>query len=221
MNRTAQEIIMRRRRRDSRRDYNDYDMRDYRENRRDYNDYEHDYKQGVKGTGRYGIGGSRYYGRRDYNDYEMDGDDYARRRYRNDYSDYRDYDDYRDYRQDYRDYRDYGEDDMRLTKMDMQEWKSMLINPDGTKGEHFDKRQIEDVAEKMGIKYTNYDEADLCMAANALYSDYSEVLKMYIPQDKEAIVYTKLAHAFLDDKDASARGSEKLAVYYNCIVKDE
>lgn len=210
MNRTAREIIMnRRRRQDERRGSYDYDMRDMR-----------DYRRGVKGTGRYGIGGSHYYGDRADGYYEEDEKDYRNRDMRdyNDYADYSDYRDYNDYRRDYRyGYRDYA-DDMRLSKSDIKEWKSMLENADGSKGEHFDKEQILDVAEKMGIRFRDYDENELCLTANILYSDYCDALKMFIPQDKEAVAYTRLAKAFLEDEDAP-KGSEKLAIYYNCIAK--
>lgn len=192
MNRTAREIIMRRRREDQRRGY-------------DYGRGRNDYARGGRG--------------RDYH-YEEDEEDYRNRDMR-DYNDYGDYRDYNDYRRDYRyDYRDYA-DDMHLTKSDIKEWKSMLENADGTRGEHFEKRHLLDAADKVGVRYNRYDEDDLCITANALYSDYGDVLKMYIPQDKEAMVYTRLAKAFLEDPDASAKGNEKLAIYYNCIVKGD
>ena len=210
MNSIARDIIMRRRREDHRRDYR--------------SDYRGDYRQGVKGTGRYGMGGSRYYGdsRRDGH-YEEDERDYRNRNMR-DYNDYADYNDYMDdyaYRRDYRyDYRDYADESMRLSKEDIKEWKKELQNADGTLGEHFDKTQIMSAAEKLGIRYNGYDEKELCLTANVLYSDYCDALKMYVPQEKEAIVYTKMAKAFLEDEDAP-EGWEKLAIYYNCIVKSD
>lgn len=197
-------------------------------------DYEGDYamrgrdgRQGVKGTGRYGIGGSRYYGR-DRSEYPMM--DYARggnRRDRdyNDYNDYGEYDDYADYGyDDYRDYRgmrDYGDDKPeKLKKKDLHEWKRKLQNADGTIGEHFDANHIMSTAERMGIRYNGYDEKELVMVANMLYSDYCDALKPYIPMDKEVMAYTKLAKAWLEDEDAP-EGSEKLALYYKCIVDGE
>ena len=162
--------------------------------------------------------------RRDYRrDYRNDYGDYRERRdmnredYRRDYRDYRDRRDYRDYR-DY-DY-DYADESMRLSKSDMKEWKKNLENADGTMGEHFQKEQIEDIAEKLGIHYKGYDENELCMTVNMLYSDYCDALKMYIPPEKEAIAYVKMAKAFLEDADAP-EGWEKLSIYYNCIVKEE
>lgn len=225
MNSIARNIIMNRRRRGEREDGYSYRVSRYPDFSDDYarggsmrgdrRDYESDYRQGVKGTGRYGMGGSRYYGDRARNgrDGHFDNEEDFARDYR-DYRDYADYGDYRDYR------RDYADDEMKLTKSEMREWKRSLENADGSLGEHFDKEKILSTADKIGVKYKGYDENDLCLAANILYSDYGEALKMFIPTDKEAIAYTKMAKAFLEDPD-SIKGSEKLAVYYNCIVKDD
>jgi hypothetical protein len=141
---------------------------------------EYDGRQGVKGTGRYGIGGSRYYGRRDM-----------------------------------------GEDDMSLTHEDMKKWKRSLVNSDGTMGEHFSLPQIEQAMRTMNIQPRDYTEDDLCMVANMLYSDYNNTLKNTIPKEKELAYYTSMARDFLEDKDASVKGSEKLAAYYYCIVDKE
>lgn len=156
-----------------------------------------DGKQGVKGTGPYGIGGRLYSrgsdygydGNTDYADYEMDGH--------------------------------HPSGLMRLKKKDFKEWENNLENADGTKGKHFEAEQVKHMAEQIGVKYRGYDEKDLCMTANMLYSDYCGVLKNVLPPDKELIGYVKLAQAWLEDPDASVEGSEKLALYYWCIVSDE
>lgn len=228
MNRIAREIIMRRRRGDSRRgDYDyrdrrgdmDYDSEDYarggrggrrdRGDMRDRNDYG-DYAQGVRGTGRYGIGGRDYYGdraRRDGHYYDDEEEDFARGGRG------------RDRRRDYRDYAD-DEEEFRLTTSDIKEWKKMLKNADGTLGEKFTKEEIESAAEKLGVDYDGYTEKEFCLAANILYSDFGKALKQYIPEEKEAVVYAKMAKAFLEDPDAP-EGGEKLAIYYNCIAKQD
>ena len=210
MNNVTRRMLMDRRMRD--RGYRrgmDYGMGNYEANIRgdyesdyarrggDYDDYETDGRRGVKGTGRYGIGGSMYRGRRD--------------RSMGDYADYADYDDYGDHEK------------MRLSKRDMTEWKRGLENADGTSGEHFMLEQIRNAAGSMNIPLHGdmYDEKDLCLAANMLYSDYCDSLRAFIPKDKEAMVYTRMARDFLEDDDASVRGKEKLAVYYYCIVSDE
>lgn len=203
---------------DSRRRYDraeHEDMRRYRDRAdenydRAMNDSDYDYmgeedgRRGVKGTGPYGIGGRRYYGRRDRASmpFEMEGE--VR------------YDTY-DYNYDMA---DYGEHAMKLSKKDIQTWKRKMMNADGSHGEHFDMQQIMSAAEKLGIRFKEYDEKELCITANMLYSDYCEVLKSLVPKDKEDIVYTKMAQAFLEDEDAP-EGSEKLALYYKCIVDDD
>lgn len=156
-----------------------------------------DGKQGVKGTGPYGIGGRLYSrgsdygydGNMDYADYEMDGH--------------------------------HPSGLMRLKKKDFKEWEKNLENADGTKGKHFEAEQVKHMAEQLGIKYRDYDEKELCMATNMMYSDYCGVLKNVLTPDKELMGYVKLAQAWLEDPDASVEGSEKLALYYWCIVSDE
>lgn len=152
-----------------------------------------DGKQGVKGTGPYGIGGRLYSRGSDYEmgggDYEMDGA--------------------------------HPSGLMRLKKKDYMKWEKGLQNADGSHGKHFDAEQIKKIAEQIGIQYREYDEKDLCMTANMLYSDFCEVLRSIIPPEKEVIAYVKLAKAWLEDPDSPVEGAEKLALYYWCIVNDE
>lgn len=110
--------------------------------------------------------------------------------------------------------------EVELTKQDMMEWKRNLINADGSIGDHFKFDEIMDVAEKMRLRFRGYTEKDLCMTVNMLYSDYCKVLKSIIPPDKEVYIYVALADAFLSDEDGP-EGSEKLALYYHCIVKND
>ena len=112
-----------------------------------------------------------------------------------------------------------GHDIYRLERHHMKRWKHNLRNTDGTSGPHFEMSKILSAADRMGFQFEDYDEADLCMTANMLYSDYGETLKSLIPPDKEAMVYVKLAQDFLEDPDASAKGSEKLLIYYCGIVE--
>lgn len=168
----------------------------YIRDRRDYADYED------REDGRRGMRGSR----RDRADY--DEQDYEDRRDRRDYGDY----------EDERDYRDYGE--MRLTKSDMKHWKHKLQNADGTRGEHYDMQQIMQVAEKLGIKFNEFDEKEFCVTVNMMYSDYCKVLKKHVSPEKELIVCAEMAKAFLEDDDGP-EASEKLALYYHCIANNE
>lgn len=155
-------------------------------------------------TGRYMRDGetSRYVhedhlDRRDYADRTMDGR----------------YEDERDYR------RDYGES-IELSKSDMQEWKRMLVNADGSKGAHYDMHQIIQAAERIGVKFHEFDEKEFCMTVNMLYSDYCQIVNKFIPHDKSLTFFAEMAKAFLEDEDAP-EGSEKLALYYHCIVCNE
>lgn len=166
-----------------------------------------DGRRGVRGTGTYGMGGRRYYGDRgmDYNDYNDRGRDY------------------RDYERDYgRDYRDYGYDgaegDLTLTQHDIDEWERTIVNADGTHGFHFDRREIEQACEQMGVKGRNYGVKEAYIVANMLYSDYGNTLKPLIPRDQEPHYYAALAKDFLEDKDG-LNGAEKLVAYYYFLVK--
>lgn len=115
---------------------------------------------------------------------------------------------------------DYGDDEeLKLTKSEMREWKEDLENADGTHGAHFELPQIEQAAQSLSIQFKHYSLKDLCLAANMLYSDYCAALG--VAKDREAMIYTKMAKAFLDDPDAAVKGAEKLAAYYYAIVDDE
>lgn len=203
-----------------------------------------DSRQGVRGTGRYGMGGSRYYGRRDYGeDYARDyADDYARggRRDRADYGyDYNmargrrdrgeDYGDYArgresgDYdmrdRASYNDYRrDYGEPEM-FSHKDMETWKSMMRNEDGSRGEHFRKEQCKHAGQQAGVDIEEFGDDIFCLAMNMMYSDYCKVAKKYGVDRPE--YYADLAKAFLRDKDFDGKPEEKLYIYYKAIVEKD
>lgn len=173
------------------------------------------------GGGRNDYGGSRNYVRGNDYDYE----DYGRRkrdsrgRYTKDRagSDYGEDYGY-DYGYDYGD--DYGKEMMYLTEKDMKHWKQKLENADGTHGEHFKIEKVMPVIQKLNMRFDGYDEKDLFMVMNMLYSDFCEVNKPYIMPDNEPVYYAKLAKAWLDDKDAPS-AKEKLALYYYCIVDAE
>lgn len=129
--------------------------------------------------------------------------------------------DSRDYRrssdfEDDRDMRDYGKS-LKLSKTDVHHWKQMLENEDGTRGPHYDMQQIIDAADKLGVKFDEYDDKEFCIAVNMMYSDYCKVSKKYVAPDKELAFFVDLAKAFLDDEDGPD-ASEKLALYFHCIV---
>ena len=160
-----------------------------------------DYRRGGRGRGR--SRGSR--SRRDYADYE----------------DYLDYDDYEDGRM-RRDYAGHHEEPekMRLSKSDIHHWKKMLENYDGSHGEHYNAEQIDQIAQKMDIRFDEYNEKEFCICVNMMYSDYGHVIKKYIPPERELHFCAELAKAFLEDQDGP-EPSEKLALYYHCIVNHD
>lgn len=167
------------------------------------NDYEDDYAMGNRGG-------------RDRNDYNYD---MARRE---DYATYndrrmRDYDDEEDYRRN-RDYRrmDYGKPEM-FSHKDMETWKSMMKNEDGTRGEHFRKEQVKHACQQAGIDCEEFGEDVFCLAMNMMYSDYCKVAKKYGVDTPE--YYADLAKAFLRDKDFDGKPEEKLYLYYKAIVE--
>lgn len=151
---------------------------------------------------------------RDYRDYE----DYDERRDSRDYRDERDYDDYeRDGRRGRRRRRDMHDIPPRLSKSDMYEWKHMMQNADGTKGEHYDMQEIIQVADKLGIRFDSFSEKELCLAVNMMYSDYCKTVKKYVGPEKELHFYVCLALDFLEDPDGP-EASEKLSKYFHCVV---
>ena len=151
-------------------------------------------------------------------DFEGNMDFRDRRDYERDRRDYRDSEDYRRSRGDMSDYRG-GRDmhKMRLSKADMRDWKQRMENEDGTFGMHYDMDQIMDAVERLNLKFEEFDEKEFCVAVNMMYSDYCKVAKRFVAPDKELMFFAELAKAFLEDADAP-EGSEKLALYYHCIV---
>ena len=207
MNNTMRRVIMDKRMRD--RDYrrgdyrsrSDYGRGEYRgsvDYRGDYAGYDYDDEDEARYDGRRGVKGTGPYG-------------IGGRRYYG-----------RDSARDGADYADYAyEDGARLTRHDMMNWKEKMENADGSYGEHFTGGQIRQAVQAMGIEMKGYNEKELCLAANMIYSDYGEVLRPFIPKEKEAYVYVNLAKAFLEDPDSSVKGGEKLACYYYAIVDDD
>lgn len=84
----------------------------------------------------------------------------------------------------------------------------------------FNMEQVMEAAKAVGIRFEDFDERELCMTVNMLYSDYCEVNKPYVSPERECHYYVELAKAFLEDDDGP-EPSEKLALYYYCIAEDE
>jgi hypothetical protein len=112
-----------------------------------------------------------------------------------------------------------GHHKIKLTKRDMLKWKKDMMNADGSYGEKYNMEQIMQMADKLGVRFESYDEKDLCMATNMIYSDFCKKAKKYIPQERMLEFCVDFAVAWLEDEDASAEGSEKLALYYCFLVE--
>ncbi len=155
--------------------------------------YPIDQRQGVKGTGPYGIGGSMYYGGGD----RMGNADYG-------------YD------------RRYGDQHKfkmpKLTKAEKHQWEQMMRNTDGTHGPHYDMSQVIQTAEKAGIRFNEFDEKDLALIMNMFYSDYGQVFKKYGVDKPE--FYADIAKAYFDDPDGPDP-DDKLSRQYHCMTDHE
>lgn len=113
---------------------------------------------------------------------------------------------------------DYGYPDahaIKLTKKDIKKWEKRLENADGTMGKKYTKDQIMPAAQQLNVKFSDYTEDDFAMTVNMLYSDYCKSV------GGDMMMYIKMAKAFLEDDDFDGKGSEKLALYYRCIVEQD
>ena len=168
------------------------------------------------GSGRYGDMEYTYqynYPNEEYRDERMKMGKQPYREYDRNHMDYRNmnerYDEY-DSRYDM-EYNEY--DSMRLNNRELKKWKKELENADGSRGEKFHIEQILPMAQQLGIQFRDFTEEEFCMTVNMLYSDYCKEL------GSDLGIYIKLAKAFLNDDDFEGTGSEKLALYYKCIVE--
>lgn len=184
-----------------------YDMRRSRDYEDDYarrgRDYEDDYARG----GRRGYDMARG-GRRDYATYN----DSRMRDYEDDYG----WEMEEDYARGRR--RDYGKPEL-FSKKDIENWKSMLKNEDGTRGEHFRPEQVKHASQQAGIDIEEFGDDIFGLAMNMKYSDTCKVAKKYGVDRPE--FYADMAKAFLRDKDFGGKPEEKLYLYYKAIVEKD
>ena len=104
-----------------------------------------------------------------------------------------------------------------MTRKDMHEWKQMMENADGSRGAHYDMEKIMSVADKIGAKFEDYNEAEFCVVTNMMYSDYCKTLKKYVGAEKLLECCAELARDFLEDEDGP-EPSDKVMLYYHCIA---
>ena len=125
-----------------------------------------------------------------------------------------DYEDSRDY-EDGADYHNYKH--IKLTKADFNKWEKMFHNTDGSHGPHYSYDQALNVAEKVGIRFDSYTEKEFYICLNMMYADFGTVVSKHMPPEKVLHFLAEMAKAFFDDPDGP-EPSEKLALYYHCIV---
>lgn len=105
--------------------------------------------------------------------------------------------------------------EQHMTKEMARDWADRMENADGTIGPHWDMEQAKRV---MAQKEIDGSPIDFYLALNMMYSDYCKVAKKLGVNTVD--FYAGMAEAFLDDKDAvGGGGSEKLAAYYEYVVK--
>lgn len=95
-----------------------------------------------------------------------------------------------------------------------EKWVKDMDNVDGTKGEHYSMEQTDQLMKQYKV---DCDPVDFYAALNMVYSDYKEVAKK-MGVDKTDF-YVCMAKAWLDDPDIPGGGAEKLAKYYEYVVK--
>lgn len=106
---------------------------------------------------------------------------------------------------------DYGES---LSEEELDEWcKELKSQLDEQEKQMFSKEMIAQKAKQIGVQMQGFGEKELEVATLMVYTDY----KTSIGRNLDLAI--KLARDWLNDKDTAVKGAEKLAVYYDEIVK--
>lgn len=92
----------------------------------------------------------------------------------------------------------------------LEEALKSMVNEDGTKGGHWTIDETNQVADELGIRFSNYNDCDFSYTMNMIYSDYFGS----VPNDVS--VYAKMAKKFLEDEDAP---EGKALKYYLAMKK--
>lgn len=93
----------------------------------------------------------------------------------------------------------------------LEEALESVVNDDGTKGPKWSLSETDSVANNNNISMKTFNQYDWNYVMNIMYSDYCEVL------GDNTTSYIKLAHKFLNDKDAP----EGKALRYYLCMKDK
>lgn len=116
---------------------------------------------------------------------------------------------------------DYDDDEfekrLMLPKRVKEQWLHKLKDAQGNVGPRFTKDDVMRTADKMQVEYDEYTPSDLYLMTNVLYSDCT-VFRQLTPKEKEPYYWVAAAKEWLEDPDASVRGSEKVVSHYYNIV---
>lgn len=107
-----------------------------------------------------------------------------------------------------------GGGEIPFTRELAQEWVQSMRNADGTTGPHWTMEKTEDARVQRGI---NCDPLAFWAAMNMIYSDYAKAAEKANANTMDFYAY--MAKAFLEDKDSRRQGGEKLARYYEYVVR--
>jgi hypothetical protein len=114
----------------------------------------------------------------------------------------------------------YATIDDTLTKDELEEWKMKLMKEVDEKDKHFfTKENISSKARNIGAKMKDYSEEELCLVTLMVYTDYCKTIKKFMGANMD--IYVELARDWLEDEDSELKGSERLAVYHDCIIEGE
>lgn len=144
--------------------------------------------------------------------YSLEDEDYARDR-----GDYRgrDYGDYnRGYGRD-RDYGGYGMDYADEDELKYYE-KKLSSQLDEKAKSMFKKDDVLEKAEKLGIKFEDYDEEEFYIVVLMMFTDFGKTIGTTNPD-----IYIRMAKNWLEDDDSNLQYSEKLYEYLEKIVDAE
>lgn len=109
---------------------------------------------------------------------------------------------------------DFGE---TLTHQELDRWSRKLMDELEDKDKQFFSREnVMKKAQDMGIKFDKFNEDEFYLTTLMMYTDYCKTLGTANME-----IYLRLAKDWLEDKDVSVKGGEKLAVYHDCIVQGD
>lgn len=108
---------------------------------------------------------------------------------------------------------DFGE---TLSEQEMEEWKHKLMSQlDEQERQMFSHEAVMQKVKQLGRPMDGFGEKELCLATLMVYTDYKNTI------GKNPDMAIRLAYDWLTDKDVAVKGAEKLAVYYDEVVKGD